>query len=127
MCVCACVYVRCYYIIAVFNPPIITAGVMSDGVLVNGVLTINETGLLNLDCNSANSDGIPPVVWLDEDGVEVSDKRVFEIDNIQRNLSGRYICVTETPDPINSRNSGVVVIVQCKAKKCVSVNMTYLQ
>ena len=52
--------------------------------------------------------------WLGPEGVNVSNKRILEIMNIQRSVAGIYTCVATHTITGATMNSIVNIIVQCE-------------
>ena len=81
---------------------------------MNGVATVIEGEQLSIKCDSSNSFREPLVIWLDPEGGEITDLNTLVIDDIDRTQTGTYTCRTLPPDPDNSRENSVEVVVQCK-------------
>ena len=96
--------------LSVFRPPIIT-----------GDTTINEGGNLDLRCDTSNSHLQPQAQWLDEDGMLLTSNSRLQIEDIDRSEAGMYTCRTNTPNPDNSTNTTLTVVVQCESARVVSV------
>ena len=105
MCVCRRYVCFSAYIVThtVYQPPIIT-----------GETTVTEDDTLTLECNTQNSFGQPAAQWFNEAGQQVSMTSILKVENISRTEDGTYTCRTSTMDPVNSRNSSAVVVVQCE-------------
>ena len=88
----------------VFRPPIIT-----------GDTTINEGDTLDLRCDTSNSLLQPQGQWFDGDGMLLIDFSQLQIEDIDRSEAGMYTCRTNTPNPDDSTNTTVTVVVQCES------------
>ena len=87
-----------------FRPPIIT-----------GDTTINEGDTLDLRCDTSNSHLQPQGQWFNEDGMLLIDFSRLQIEHIDRSEAGMYTCRTNTPNPDDSTNTTVTVVVQCES------------
>ena len=87
-----------------FRPPIIT-----------GDTTINEGDTLDLRCDTSNSHLQPQGQWFNEDGMLLIDFSRLQIEHIDRSEAGMYTCRTITPNPDDSTNTTVTVVVQCES------------
>ena len=101
-CHCRCLLPCLFLIFTVYQPPIIT-----------GDTTVNEGGTLSLNCDSSNSNGLPPVQWFYQTNDVVSNAALLTLPDIMRSQAGNYTCQTLPPNPDNSRSSSVDVVVQC--------------
>ena len=75
---------------------------------------MTEGDTLTLECDTQNSFGQPAAQWFNEAGQEVSMTSTLKVENISRTEDGTYTCRTSTLEPVNSRNSSAVVVVQCE-------------
>ena len=87
----------------VYQPPIIT-----------GNTTVNEGDTLSLNCDSSNSNRLPPVMWFNQTHDVVSNTAQLTLPDIMRSQAGNYTCQTSPPNPDNSTSSSVDVVVKCK-------------
>ena len=72
-----------------------------------------------MDCDASNSGPLPSVQWLNPQGVEASNDRLLDIEDIQRDAAGVYTCVATSNDG-ETMNSTANVIVQCE-HACINV------
>ena len=87
----------------VFRPPIVT-----------GNTAINEGDTLDLRCDTSNSFLQPHAQWFNGGGIFLTSSSRLQIEDIDRTGAGMYTCRTNTPNPDDSTNTTVTVVVQCE-------------
>ena len=82
--------------------------------LILGNTTVNETDTLDIVCDASDSSPLPSTEWTDSQGTVLSTTLQLTIEDIQRNMTGTYVCVaTELTTQLILIQS-VNVTVQCK-------------